>query len=110
MAEQRVLLPPYSMFARTPVFEVETEEGNQVVLGLLQDVIAPDPTDTFYTVPPGGVFRLDLISYSFYGVPDLWWVLARVNGILDPLRGASLGTRLRIPTKARLAKEGVLNV
>jgi len=98
------------MFAKTPVYEVETEAGKEVVFGLMQDVIVPDSTDLVYTVPIGGLFRMDLISQSFYGVPNLWWVIARVNGILDPLAGASLGQVLRIPTKSRLAKEGLLNV
>ena len=98
------------MFAKTPIYEVATEAGKEVVFGLTQDVIVPDPTDVVYLVPVGGLFRMDLISQSFYGVPDLWWVIARVNGILDPLVGASLGQQLRIPTKSRLAKEGLLNV
>jgi hypothetical protein len=110
MADQRVQLPSYSMFAQTPVYEVPTVEGKQVVFGLLQDVIVADPTDMIYTMPVGAVYRMDLISQSFYGVPDLWWVIARVNGILDPLVGAPMGVMLRIPTKARLAKEGLLNV
>jgi nucleoid-associated protein YgaU len=110
MADQRVELPQYSMFAKTPVYEVSTEEGNEVVFGLLQDVIVPDPTDAVYVVPIGGLYRLDLISQSFYGVPNLWWVIARVNGILDPLVGAALGDQIRIPSKTRLAREGLLNV
>lgn len=110
MADQRVELPSYSMFAQTPVYQTDAEEGPVVAFGLLQDIIVPDPTDTVYKVPVGALYRLDLISHSFYGVPDLWWVIARVNNINDPIVGASLGQELRIPTKARLASEGVLNV
>lgn len=98
------------MFAQTPVYETASPDGNVVVFGLLQDVIVTDPSDILYTVPVGALYRLDLISQSFYGVPDLWWIIARVNGILDPLVGAAMGAVLRIPTKARLAKEGILNV
>lgn len=110
MADQRVQLPAYSMLARTPIYEIVTDDGNVVVSGLMQDVIVPDPTDVVYITPIGALFRLDLISQSFYGVPDLWWVIARVNGILDPVVGPALNQQLRIPTKARLAKEGILNV
>lgn len=109
MAE-RVQLPNFSMFAQTPVYEIGTEAGTEVVFGLMQDVIVPDATDTVYTVPIGALYRMDLIANAFYGVPDLWWVIARVNGIIDPLMGPALGQRLRIPTRARLAKEGLLNV
>jgi len=110
MADQRVQLPAYSAFARTPIYEVASDEGNIVVFGLLQDIIVPDSTDEIYTTPVGALRRMDLISQSFYGVPSLWWVIARVNGILDPMAGPTLGQKLRIPSKERLAKEGLLNV
>jgi nucleoid-associated protein YgaU len=106
MAGQRVELPAYSMFATTPVYEV----GGEIVFGLMKDVIVPDPSDTLYTVGPADVPRLDLISYRFYGTPALWWVIARVNDIVDALSGIPLNTQIRIPTKARLASEGILNV
>lgn len=109
MAE-RVQLPPYSMFATTPVYPSTVNGESNVVFGLLQDVIVPDPSDVSYQVPVGARYRLDLISQSFYGVPDLWWVIARVNGILDPTVGATPGVTIRIPTKARLAREGLLSV
>jgi len=106
MAGQRIELPPYSMFAETPVYEV----GSDIVFGLMQDVIVPDPSDDIYTVPPAGAGRLDLIADNFYGAAQLWWVIARVNTINDPLIGPQIGDRLRIPTKQRLAAAGVLNV
>lgn len=106
MAGQRIELPPYSMFATTPVYEVEGE----IVFGLLKDVIVPDPSDQLYTVDGSGVSRLDAISYKFYGTPQLWWVIARCNDIVDPLVGVPLNTSIRVPTKARLAAEGILNV
>jgi hypothetical protein len=106
MAGQRVELPPYSMFATTPVYDA----ADQVVFGLMKDVIVPDASDELFTVPPGGETRLDSISYKFYGTPALWWVLARVNDVEDPLVGVALNAQLRIPTKARLASEGILNV
>jgi nucleoid-associated protein YgaU len=94
------------MFAETPVYEI----GGEVVFGLMKDVILPDGSDDLYTVPPGGVNRLDAISNQFYGTPALWWVIARVNNVLDPLFGVALNSQIRIPTKARLASEGILNV
>ena len=42
----------------------------------------------------------DLISHDYYGTPQLWWVICRYNGILnplDPLRGIVPGIRLKIP-------------
>jgi len=98
------------MWAKTPAYPATADGQNIVVFGMLQDVIVPDPTDVTYKVPVGARYRLDLISQSFYGVPDLWWVIARVNGILDPVVGATPGATIRVPTKARLAREGLLSV
>lgn len=94
------------MFAETPVYEV----GPDIVFGLTRDVVVPDSSDTLYTVPPGGTHRLDRISNEHYGTPHLWWVIARVNNIVDPLFGVVSGQVIRIPTRARLATDGILNV
>lgn len=94
------------MFATTPVYEVE----DTIVFGLMRDVVVPDATDVLYDVPPAAEFRLDLISAHFYGTPALWWVLARVNNIEDPLIGASVASKIRVPTVQRLAAQGLLNV
>ena len=106
MAGQRVELPPYSMFATTPVYDV----GDDVAFGLMRDVIVPDASDDLFTIPPGAETRLDSISYKFYGTPALWWVIARVNNLEDALVGFELNQTIRVPTKARLASEGILNV
>lgn len=106
MADQRVELPAYSMFSSTPVYNVQ---GN-IVFGLLADVVVPDGTDELYTVPSAGEARLDLISDNFYSTPHLWWVLARVNRITDPMTEPATNDVIRIPSRARLAALGVLNV
>jgi hypothetical protein len=98
------------MFPVTPIYESQVEGENVIVFGLMQDVIVPDASDIVFTVPVAGSKRLDLIANEFYGVPDLWWVIARVNGILDPLVGIETGTRIRVPSKSRLAREGLLSV
>lgn len=107
MAGQRIELPQYSMFAKTPVYDLG---GGNVVFGLKVPVVVPDDTDELWTVPSAGEFRLDLLSNDFYGTPALWHVLADVNPIIDPLVGLPPGSQLRVPTKDRLAAEGVLNV
>ncbi len=100
-------MPQYSMYARTPVYDV----GNDtVVFGLMRPVVVPDSSDELWIMPSAGEYRLDLLSNDFYGTPHLWWVIASVNNILDPLVAVPTGTELRIPTKDRLAAEGVLNV
>lgn len=106
MAGSRIELPLHSAFAKTPVYEVN---GN-VVFGLMEPVVVPHGSDILYTVPSVAEFRLDLLAAQFYGSPALWWVIASVNNLLDPLVGVPPGTRIRIPTQQRLASEGVLNV
>lgn len=102
---QRVTLTAYSMFADTPVYEID----QNLVFGLLQDPVIPDQSDQLYVVTQPGVRRLDAISSLFYSTPHLWWVVALVNRINDPLLGVPFGTKLRIPTKQRLSEAGILN-
>lgn len=106
MAGQRIELPPYSMWATTPVYEVDGD----IVFGLMADVVVPDVSDTLFVVPSAGVSRLDLLSQEFYGTAELWWVLARVNNLQDPLMGVPVSTTIRVPTKERLSALGVLTV
>jgi nucleoid-associated protein YgaU len=47
-----------------------------------------------YTVSDGD--NLPNISWKFYQTTTLWWIIARVNGIVDPLSIKS-GDILRIP-------------
>jgi hypothetical protein len=107
MAGQRIELPQYSMFAKTPVYGLG---GDSVGFGLMQPAVVPDATDELWPVPSAGVPRLDLLASDFYGTPHLWWVIASVNNILDPLVSAPEGTKIRVPTKERLSAEGILNV
>lgn len=103
------------MFSATPAYEgVESEiEGSRqkvIVFGLLVDAVVPDATDILYTVPQAGEGRLDLVSQQHYGTPELWWVIALVNNLIDPLVGFTVGQSIRIPQKNRLAAEGILSV
>lgn len=102
---QKITLPAYSMFADTPVYSVD----NELVFGLLKDSIIADPSDQTYIVTQAGERRLDAISALFYGTPHLWWVVALVNKINDPLLGVTFGTELRVPTKQRLSDAGILS-
>lgn len=93
------------MFMNTPLYGV----GGEVVAGLQRPPTIKDASDLVYVVPPTGTNRFDLISQLFYGTPELWWLIAEVNDIVDPLTGVAPGTTIRVPTRERLSKEGVLN-
>lgn len=103
---QRIALDAYSAYTKTPVYAV----GGETVFGLRQDVVLPDATDSKYTVPSQFAGRLDLIANFFYSAPQLWWVIAGANAIVDPLVEPVSGQIIRVPTRERVAKEGILNV
>lgn len=41
---------------------------------------------------------LTTLSYKFYKTIDLWWLICKANGIVDPTLKIATGTRLKIPT------------
>lgn len=63
--------------------------------------------DSFYSVESGYVNRLDLVSYRFYGTPLLWWAIAVVNHIDNPM-DVKAGIVLRIPTLKSIYNSGGL--
>lgn len=65
--------------------------------------------DSFYAVEMGYVNRLDLISNKFYGTPLLWWAIAIVNNIDNPM-DVQAGIVLRIPTLRSIYNSGALLV
>ena len=73
------------------------------------EIIVPETSDDyFHEVQTGEVNRLDLISFKYYGTPLLWWVIAEVSEIINPLK-VPAGTILRIPSKQSLyGYKGVL--
>ena len=44
------------------------------------------------------------LSVKFYGTSSLWWVIARFNGIIFPLRELQVGTTLAIPRLSEISK------
>lgn len=54
--------------------------------------------DTSYTVESGYEYRLDLISYKFYGTSTYDWAIADANNIEDPIKDITIGKALKIPS------------
>lgn len=102
MSLDRVELPANSMWRNTPVYR--TDDGT-VVFGLRRMVVLQDPSDQLFVVTGPMVGRLDLISQLFYETPELWWVLAEVNNLVDPMTQVVNGLRLRVPVKARIEQQ-----
>lgn len=70
-----------------------------------QKFIDESAEDNFFTVTESEENRLDLVSYSYYGTPNYWWVIAIANYIIDPFN-VPVGTNLRIPPIVSLYNEG----
>lgn len=95
---QSVQLPPNSAFVKTPIYQV----GDKVAFGLRRPVVPPADDDQLVEVTQGWEGRLDLLSADFYGTPELWWVLAEANQMIDPLGEVRLGAQIRVPRLDRV--------
>jgi len=67
-------------------------------LPLSQFEIPESDDDIFHEVTIRDENRLDLISWTYYGNVDLWWIIAVVNNIFDPINELNPGDVLRIPS------------
>lgn len=56
----------------------------------------PGENDKYYVITPGTEYRPDLVSYSAYGTPDLWWRIMEANDIKDVFEFKS-GLNIFIP-------------
>lgn len=70
-------------------------------------VIKETNKDSFYSVESAVENRLDLISYMFYRTPLLWWAIAVVNKIQNPM-DCKVGMVLRIPTLDSINNSGAM--
>lgn len=65
--------------------------------------------DIYYAVEKGYENRLDLISNKFYGTPLMYWAIAVMNHIDNPLDVPS-GVVLRIPAIESIYDTGVIQI
>ncbi len=56
--------------------------------------------DMYFIAQPGD--RCDNLAQRFYGSPELWWFIARVNNLKT--MNIPVGTSLRIPATTKNAK------
>ena len=67
-----------------------------------KNFLATDSTDVVYILEKKFEGRPDLLAYSFYDDPYLWWVICQYNTVLDFNTEFLEGLILRIPTKTRV--------
>lgn len=65
--------------------------------------------DIYYAVEKGYENRLDLIANKFYGTPLMYWAIAVMNHIDNPLDVPS-GVVLRIPAIESIYDAGVIQI
>jgi nucleoid-associated protein YgaU len=74
-----------------------TSTGQQYYKAKKYPPVPPSASDVYLVTVQGD--RLDLIAYTYYKDPTLWWVISMVNN--DITFGSMFpepGTQLRIPT------------
>lgn len=80
----------------------ETEVGEVGLEWWERNTLSSADDDRVYTVDRKFEGRLDLIAAMFLGEPRLWWLLAQYNKILDPFSEVVDGTKIFIPSSARV--------
>ncbi len=74
----------------------DKENNNRVYQSTLYPAINPSNTD-IVTVVKVGAQRLDILSYRFYGTPDLWWIISQANNLSGDTMVVPVGTKIRVP-------------
>lgn len=92
-----------SRYHRTELFQLSNEKTKDptdvFVWGVWTPITFPaSDGDITYRVLQKDPGRLDLLAESFYGNPNLWWVIAHVNNIIDQFE-LVIGSLLLIPSK-----------
>ena len=77
------------------------KDGNNYIESPVKKEIIESNYDSFYTVEPSYEDRIDLVSNKFYGTPFLWWAIAMINHIKNPMR-LEVGIVLRIPPMSHI--------
>jgi len=80
------------------IFKLYQTEQNQYYYNLLQSIFLPDQIDDtkvfFMHVQENMPWTT--VSFKAYGNIELWWLIALVNKIYNPIKGATVGTVLKI--------------
>lgn len=79
-----------------------TEINDRAIEWWERFTFTPQQDDQQYIVERRFKGRLDLIAAAYLGDPRLWWVIAMLNGILDPYHEVVEGRILRIPSDSRV--------
>ena len=80
---------------------LELPDGTSCLETMPKVTIRESNDDNIYYTEASKVDRLDLVAYNYYNNPTLYWVIAYMNNIIDPLV-LDVATVLRIPSSGTL--------
>lgn len=93
-------LPSYSIGNVQDFYLTSRAAGRQQIVPLFLNLPDSDlqfgRRDSRHTVTAADEFRVDLISYRFYGTVEYWWIILLANDVIDPF-SIKQNTILRIP-------------
>ena len=85
-------------YNKTKKFKNRTDNITKYATTIYKEV--PERDDDMHFIAQEGD-RCDNLAFRFYGNPDLWWFIAKVNGLKT--MNIPAGTSLRIPTSTEKA-------
>jgi hypothetical protein len=97
-----IALPVHNPYQATPLIQL-LDESERFLLdsyawGRWESIEFPETDqDGHYRVASTDLGRLDNLAQKYYRNRYLWWVIAHVNDIVDPIFGMTVGQVLRIP-------------
>ena len=85
--------------------QVDDTDVKQMRCGFINLLVSSNEvasSDTLWTVEAGYEYRMDLISYKFYGTAKYDWVLEQLNDIKDPMQDIYIGVKIKLPSQSRI--------
>lgn len=100
-----IALSVHSPYQATPLLQLLDDTDRFLVdsyaWGRWEAVEFPESDeDARHRVASIDLGRLDNLAHRYYRNRYLWWVIAHVNDVVDPLFGMEVGQVLRIPSRA----------
>lgn len=80
------------------IFRMYTTKQNQFYYNLIKALYIDgniDTTKIFY-MPVKEFLPWSTISYNAYGTIELWWLIALINNVDNPIKSPTIGTVLKV--------------
>ena len=90
----KVNLPVQSMFRSTPVYDLD----GLLVFGMMIHPTIVEDVSRVALVTRDTITRLDRLSFAAFDTPQLWWAVAEMNDMVDPLTELEINQALRVPS------------